>query len=319
MKILFLGATRFSYELLETLLNNRYEVTAILTHPKVFRISYSSEPVVNYNYSDLKLLGKQFGVPVVEVVDNLNNYMNEIERLAPDLILALGWYFMIPKKIRNIAPKGCAGIHASLLPKYAGGAPLVWAIINGEKETGVSFFYLGSGVDTGDIIAQEKLPIEYNDDISTLYNRATIISKGIFLKYLPLIEAGTAPRIKQDLTKRTIYPQRNPDDGWIDWTKPAEEIRNFIRAQTRPYPGAFSYANGKKINIWKAEVTKNKKCVSGIPGQIISIENNSLLVETKEGCFRITDYEPRNLNELIRLNSPIIFDFPLQKIKSKVI
>jgi methionyl-tRNA formyltransferase len=147
-----------------------------------------------------------------------------------------------------------AGIHASLLPKYRGGAPLVWAIINGEKTTGVSLFYFDQGVDTGDVIAQKKIEISDTDDIRTVYEKATLAAVDVLRESLPLIREGQAPRIPQDHANATIFPQRKPEDGLIDWTRTPDEIRNFIRAQTRPYPGAFTVLEGKKVTIWDADI-----------------------------------------------------------------
>ena len=146
------------------------------------------------------------------------------------------------------------GIHALLLPDYSGGAPLVWAIINGEKKTGVTFFYFDEGVDSGDIIAQEEIDIYENDTIKTLYEKAELTGKNILIKYLPLLAVNQAPRIKQDESKRRIFPQRKPSDGEIDWNWESKRIKNFIRAQTKPYPGAFTLINNKKIIIWDADI-----------------------------------------------------------------
>ena len=165
----------------------------------------------------------------------------------------MGWYYKVPKKIRDLARYGTWGIHASLLPKYAGGAPLVWAIINGEKETGVSLFKLEEGVDDGDIIAQQIIPIAFEDSIKEVYEKATAASKEILLNALQNIE--TIKFIPLEKSKIELWPQRKPEDGEIDLSWPAEKIYNFIRAQAPPYPGAFlKTADGKKIIIEKSKI-----------------------------------------------------------------
>jgi methionyl-tRNA formyltransferase len=174
--------------------------------------------------------------------------------MSPDLIVTVGWYFMIPKRMREIAPLGCIGIHGSLLPKYRGGAPLVWAIINGEKETGLTLFYLEDGVDDGDIIDQKSFPIEEEDTIKDLLVKLEEDSIKVLLNNLPKIEKGNAPRIKQDETIATYVPQRKPEDGEINWEWDSKRIKNFIRAQTKPYPGAFTFMKNKKIIIWDASI-----------------------------------------------------------------
>lgn len=152
---------------------------------------------------------------------------------------------MLPKSTRELTRYGAWGIHASLLPKYAGGAPLNWAIINGEKETGVTLFRMDDGVDDGDIISQKSFLIEFEDTINEIYQKATIASKEILNEVLLNID-----NIKfkpQDKRKIEIYPQRKPDDGEIDLSKTSIEIYNFIRAQSSPYPGAFiKTVDGKK-------------------------------------------------------------------------
>ena len=160
---------------------------------------------------------------------------------------------MEPTKKRDIASYGAWGIHGSMLPNYAGGAPLVWAIINGESETGVTLFKLQDGVDDGDIIEQQIIKIEETDSIKEVYEKVTIISKEILINSLKNIsEIIFKP---QDKSKIKVYPQRKPQDGELDLTKPAKELYDFIRAQCSPYPGAFiTTIDGKKLIIEKARI-----------------------------------------------------------------
>lgn len=258
IQVIVLSSTEFGYRCLkEGILGTRgIRVSGILTTPKQISISYSEKPVAISTHSAFVDLAAQAGCEVVEMHDKITTsaYLQHIERWHPDLLLALGWYYMIPRKVREAVPLGCAGIHVSLLPKYRGGAPIPWAIINGETESGITFFYLGNGVDNGEIIAQEKYTIEQDDTCATVYEKATLASIKVLRKYLPRIVAGTAPRIPQDETQATYFPQRKPEDGLIDWSWSAKRIRNFIRAQTRPYPGAFTYIGDKKVVIWDADV-----------------------------------------------------------------
>ena len=182
---------------------------------------------------------------------------------------------MVPEVIRRIPPKGVAGIHASLLPKYSGGAPLVWAIINGEQEAGLTLFYFDEEVDSGDIIDQRRVEILLNDTIATLYSR--IEEEGLLLleKMLPQIAEGTAPRTIQKEKERTIFPQRKPEDGKINWSYPSLTIYNFIRAQTKPYPGAFTFIKGKKLTIWEAKFYDFVE-LKGKPGQVLDIIDNEV-------------------------------------------
>lgn len=257
MKIVFFGASELGYKCCRQIIENRLaEVTCIFTIPQEFKISYSKKPVTNVNYADFFSLGKEFSIPVVSVTDKMNTYTAEVKKYSPDLILVIGWYYIVPKSIREIPRLGCAGMHASLLPKYRGGAPLVWAMINGEEKSGITFFYLEEGVDNGDIISQKEFLIEENDYICDLIDKATASALEIIDESIPLLAQNKAPRIKQDESQATHVPQRKPEDGKIDWSWDARRIRNFIRAQSKPYPGAFTEINGKKVIIWNADINE---------------------------------------------------------------
>jgi methionyl-tRNA formyltransferase len=255
VNIVFFGATELGYKCCRLIIEKKLaEISGIFTIPEEFKISYSKTPVKNVLYADFFDFKMEFGIPVIEITDKMAAYKHDIEKFKPDFMLAAGWYYMIPRSLRELAPKGCAGMHASLLPKYRGGAPLVWAVINGETETGLTFFYLADGVDDGDIIAQKKFTIEPEDTIKELIDKTTDSSLSIIEEFLPKISDGTAPRIRQDHSKATVVPQRKPEDGLIDWNWDSKKIKDFIRAQTKPYPGAYTVINGKKITIWDAEI-----------------------------------------------------------------
>ncbi len=254
----FLGCTKFSERVLRCLIANGIVPEVVLTSPEKFKISYSDEPVKNFNYSNLNGLCAEKSIPVINLYDSpenrIENYIDFLGSLELDVIFVMGWYFMVPADVRNLAKKGAWGIHASLLPRYAGGAPLTWAIINGESQTGVTLFRLDSGVDTGDIIAQEQISIGTEDCIASVYERATLASEALILKAVRNFHS--LEPIPQDITQRSVYPQRAPTDGLIDMNKSAQEIYNFIRAQSHPYPGAFFIAgDGRKVIIEKARLS----------------------------------------------------------------
>ena len=256
MKIVFFVATELGYKCCRLIIENKLaEVCGIFTIPKEFKISYSDKPVSNINFADLHIFEKKFGIPVKDVSGKMIDHKKEIAALKPDLILVIGWYYMVPKQIRELAPLGCAGMHASLLPKYRGGAPLVWAMINGETKTGLSFFYLDEGTDTGDIIAQQEIEIKDDDHIKEVLLKVNDAALRILKTYIPMLANGSASRNKQNEDEATYFPQRKPEDGEIDWNRSPVEIYNFIRAQSKPYPGAFTKINGKKITIWNADIT----------------------------------------------------------------
>jgi methionyl-tRNA formyltransferase len=253
----FFGSTNYSKELLLFLIKQNIIPKVIFSIPQEFNISYSAKKVKNTNYANLKEIADKNEIKFYEI-DSIEgkktkDYKSLISDLNLDLLLVLGWYYMVPKSIRELAKYGAWGIHASLLPKYAGGAPLNWAIINGEKETGVTLFRMEDGVDDGDIIAQKSFSIELDDTIKEVYNKATAESKNILLQSLENIKSIKFE--KQNKSKIKIYPQRTPDDGEINLTHNSIELYDFIRAQSDPYPGAFiKTIDGKKLIIEKARV-----------------------------------------------------------------
>lgn len=257
MNIVFFGASNLGFECCKLLFESGYKIKGIFTIPKSFKIKYKNKDNTDVNnvlFKDFNKLGIKYDVPVFQINQNLKNYYKDFEGLKPDFVIVIGWYYLIPKMFFSLPKIGIAGIHGSLLPKYRGNAPLVWAMINGEKKAGVSFFFFDDGIDTGDIIGQKAFPIDEKDTISDVLNKAIQASKELLKEQIPKIVNNTFKRINQDHSKATIFPKRYPKDGEINWRWEKERIRNFIRAQTRPYPGAFTNIDGKKVILWDAEI-----------------------------------------------------------------
>jgi methionyl-tRNA formyltransferase len=255
MRVLFVGASSFGFDALLALRNlPGIEIAGVVSSNQKFSISYNKEGVQNVLYKDFGDYCSDTEIPFYRMAENMKEpgLAKFIADTRPELGIVIGWYHMIPGALLSAFP--FTGIHASLLPDYSGGAPLVWAMINGEQKTGVSYFYFDKGVDSGDIIGQEEIQILDSDNIKTLYERVTKVGIDLLKKYVPMLAAGDAPRIVQDHSKRRIYPQRSPSDGEIDWSWDAKRIRNFIRAQTKPYPGAWTIIDGKKVIIWDADI-----------------------------------------------------------------
>jgi methionyl-tRNA formyltransferase len=255
MKLVLIGATNLTLRCAEAMRSlDGIELAGIVTAPQQFRISYSKTPVNNVLHADLAAAGRKLGAPVALMTDKMSDpeLLNVVKEWRPDAFLVVGWYHMVPKAYRSIAP--AYGMHASLLPEFAGGAPLVWAIINGRTKTGMSLFRMDDGVDTGDIVGQAEVSIRLNDTIASLYARVEDAGVALLKSILPQLAAGTATFTPQRLQDRPVWPQRSPSDGRIDWKWSALAVYNFIRAQTRPYPGAFTTLGGRKLFVWEAKL-----------------------------------------------------------------
>jgi len=248
-------------------------LAGIVTTRNTINISYSKTPVTIRTHADFSLVGKDIAAPVLffDSSRGWTEISQWLEEHKPTLILVLGWYYMIPKEILRTALIGALGIHASMLPKYRGGAPISWAIINGECETGVTLFHIGEGIDTGDIVAQRRVIIRDMESWCQVYDRATWESIIMLREQLPLLQSGHAQRIPQDTSLATLFPQRSPQDGQIDWRWSCKRIHDFIRAQTKPYPGAFTFSSGVKIIFWSG--VPSSETSNEPPGTMLAARN----------------------------------------------
>lgn len=228
-----------------------------------------------------------------------------IDQKKPDMIIVVGWYWIINKQLIRKVPFGILGIHASLLPKYRGFAPLVWATICGEKKTGISLFYFDPGVDTGDIVAQKEFEISINDTIKELLLKTEKSIVDILRENYPKLIAGKAPRTKQNHGNATYCSQREPVDGKIDWNLSNKKIYDFIRAQAPPYPGAFSMIDDKQIIITKSRLFAYP--YEGIAGLVCQITNESIVVCCGKNAIEILEFIVDGEVKLIKENNFIKF------------
>lgn len=284
MKVVFLGATKFSEEMLKTLVENQIDIKAVFSIPQNFEIKMkgdtTSQKFQNSNYSDIHSIATSHNISSYFVKggqENLSSFEQVIAEIDPDVILVLGWYYIVPRKIRQLARLGTFGIHASLLPAYAGGSPLVWALINGEEKTGLTMFKIEDGVDDGDILAQDEVAIDFQDDIKTLYDKVIDSAKVMLVREMNNLRNNKAQFIVQDKTKIHPLPIRKPDDGIIDWNKSGLELYNFVRAQTKPYPCAFSFHEGRKIKFISVLPVEASGAEKIVPGTAVFVEDNFLI------------------------------------------
>lgn len=268
MRIVFMGTPDFAVPCLEKLINLNYEVVAVFTQPdkkKGRSYTVTAPPIKNLALkNNLKVFQPS----------NLKNeeVFNFLTSLKVDLIIVVAYGKILPKEILKIPRFGCINVHASLLPKYRGAAPIQWAIINGEKFTGVTTMYMDEGLDTGDIISTAETNIYENETSENLFNRLRFMGADLLIKTLDNVTKGKTIRKKQDNKKATYAPILNKTMSKINWNNNAEKIHNFVRG-LNPWPIATTSLNGKNLKIYKTIV--NKKFF-GKPGEVKSL--NPLVV-----------------------------------------
>lgn len=254
MKVGLLSSTLFGMHCLEEALGHvsGIEIGGILTTPSKIFYTHTQKLISISRYADYKTWAMKRSIPIsyIQETPSASNYIDFARDNEIDCFLALGWYFIIPEQVLNSVL--CLGIHASLLPRYRGGAPLVWAIINGEQEAGVSLFQLTEKMDAGVLYGQRRFSISRSEDIADVYGKAEDASVDLIKAVLPEILNGNNCGTHQDESMSSYYPMRTPKDGLIDWSMSSESVYNFIRAQTYPYPGAYTEYEGKRRIIWKA-------------------------------------------------------------------
>lgn len=261
---------------IEALRRNGFEISAVFTH--------RDNANENIWFGSVAELAGEYGIPVFAPEDvNHPVWVGRIQAMAPDFIFSFYYRNMLKEEILAIPAKGALNLHGSLLPKYRGRVPINWAIINGEKETGVTLHYMTKKADAGDIVDQEKIAITNDDTAKTLFGKAEKAAALMLDRALPLLKDGKAARIPQDDAQATVFGGRKPADGQIDWSKSADEIRNLIRAVTLPYPGAFSYITDRKVFFWSAEVVPAER--KAMPGTVLA--SAPFTIACGEGALRI--------------------------------
>ncbi len=295
MKTLFIGGTKRGYQTLQALLEAGHSICGIIS------LIQDSHELERYE-EPIRQLAGDYGIPLLETRWMKDRDYAAIIRddMKPDIALVVGCRIMIPDTIYTLPPLGTLAVHDSLLPKYRGFAPLNWVLINGEKETGVTLFYLNEVMDGGDLVGQKHILIEPYETAPELYVKICRSTVELVLECWPQLAGETAARTKQDYTTGSFGCSRTPVNGMIDWNRPTIEIFNLIRSLCHPYPGAFTFLKGKKIIIRKALPLQNPPRYSGrIPGRVVAISENEGFVDvlTVGGILRIYSVEHEGREE----------------------
>ena len=250
---------------IEALLRNKISIDAVFTYP--------DDPNEGSWFRSVAELASRNNIPVYSP-KNINSpvWIEKIRQLNPDYLFSFYYRDIVSASLLQIPNKGSFNLHGSLLPKYRGRAPINWAIIAGEKDTGVTLHHMTQSPDAGDIVCQQSVAIEQQDTAYTLYEKMVIAAGEMLNAWLPKIVSGDVPRTPQDNTKASYFGKRGPDDGLIDWQQSSDEIHNLVRAVTKPYPGAFTFRGQQKTLIWQTISHINEDTKNNAPGAVISIK-----------------------------------------------
>ena len=246
---------------------------ALVTHGVPIEAVFTLSPAHAAKRSaaaDYVSLCRRLSLPLYEVADiNAPDAVARLRSLSLDIIFAVGWSQILRPETLRTARIGVIGAHASLLPRNRGSAPVNWALIGGESQGGNTLMWLAEGVDAGEIIDQTAFPITRYDSCATLYDRVAASNREMILRVLPQLLAGQRPGRPQPHVDEPVLPRRRPADGKIDWTKGSETLYNFVRALTQPYPGAFSWLEGRRWRIWQVALLPDARGPAGQPGEVL--------------------------------------------------
>lgn len=300
MKIVFMGTPEFAIPSLQKLLSSSHKIEAVVSAPDKERgrgRQITSTPV--------KQFALENGIKVFTPLDLKNpDFINEMKKIAPDLFVVVA-FRILPKELYQLPKFGSINLHGSLLPKYRGAAPIQWAIINGEKETGVTTFFLEEKVDTGNIILQKKIPINDDDDFGSLHDKMMNVGAEVVINTVEMIDQGNVKVDKQENSLSSPAPKITKEICEIDFTKSADEINYLVRGLS-PYPAAFFIHNGKYIKIFKTKVISEESIdksndwrsidINSMSGKVSSINvlqtKKEIYIRTKEKILQVLELQP---------------------------
>lgn len=282
MKVIFLGTPDFSVPTLKAIIKSHHQLLAVVTQPD--KPSGRGERL---SYSPVKQVALENNLKVLQYDRIRLQGVDDLKRLAPDIMVTCAFGQILSQEIIDIAPHGIINVHASLLPKYRGAAPIQWSILNGDKETGVTIMQTEAGIDTGDIIAVEKTIISPEETAGELFDRLSLIGAELLVRTLDDIEQGTATFTPQDHSSATHVKMLKKSDGMLDFENNCETLVNFVRGMN-PWPCAFTYLNDKMLKVYKAEKVEDVDDSQYADGQIMFADSkNGLVVKCKDGALRL--------------------------------
>ncbi|MGI5891638.1 MAG: methionyl-tRNA formyltransferase [Bacillota bacterium] len=285
MRIVYMGSPDFAVPSLEALLAAGYQVVGVVTQPdrkKGRGNKLAATPV--------KEMALKYNIPIIQPQDvNEAASVQTVSAWNPDIIIVVAFGQLLKKDLLNLAPFGAINVHASLLPSYRGAAPIHWAVIKGEKVTGVTTMYMNEGMDTGDMILKAQCTIEDDDNAGILHDRLAALGAILLLRTLDDIKSGQVKRFVQDQALASYAPMLQKEDEVIDWHKKALDVHNQIRGLS-PCPGAYTFYHNKRLKIYKSAYIP---WIKGLPGRVLAIDkNNGLIVAATEGAVALLEVQP---------------------------
>ena len=284
MRVVFMGTPDFSVPTLEKIIEAGHEVIGVVTQPD--KAKGRGKKVL---FPPVKETALAHDLPVYQPRRARDpEFIEEMKALNPDVMVVVAFGQILPKAILDIPKYGCINVHASLLPKYRGAAPIQWAVIRGEKVSGVTTMQMDVGLDTGDMLLKKEVLLDEEETGGSLHDKLSTLGGDLLIETLKKIEAGDIHPEKQDDSQAGEYARMlDKNLGRIDFSMPAVEIERLIRG-LNPWPSAFTSYNGKTMKLWKA---KADNCGQGVPGQVIHVDKNSFTVQTGQGTLQILELQ----------------------------
>ena len=284
MRIVFMGTPDFAVPTLTALIEGGHEVVAVVTQPdkpkgrgKAVLMTPVKEKAIEYE------------IPVYQPVKVRDpEFVELLKTMAPDVIVVVAFGQILPKSILDLPKYGCVNVHASLLPKYRGAAPIQWAVIDGEKESGVTTMMMDVGLDTGDMLEQKAIPLDEKETGGSLFDKLSGVGAKLCVKTMEAIENGTAVYTPQDDALATHTGKIQKEMGSIDWSKDAEMIERLVRG-LNPWPSAYTRIDDKNLKIWRAKVISHE--VKAAPGCILKVTKDELEVQTGNGVLALLEVQ----------------------------
>ena len=291
MRIIFMGTPDFAVPVLQSLINSRHEVVAVVTQP-----DRPKGRGKNMQFSPVKECALAHNIPVMQPVNvSVPEVIDELRAYEPELIVVVAFGQFVTKKIREMPKYGCINVHASLLPKYRGAGPIQWAVINGEKESGVTTMYMCREIDKGDMLLKDTVTLDPKETGDSLHEKLSMMGGPLLLKTIDQLEDGSAVRIPQCEEESTYAPKLEKTMGNIDWTMDADRIERLVRG-LNSWPGTFTKIHGKTVKIWDCDVVRQETLTenqaAAKPGTVIVSEKDQLIVKAGNGALSLRMLQP---------------------------